>query len=375
MKKLRVLQFITPSGFYGAERWVLALANNFNKDEVDCDLAVTRESPTHDLSIAKYFPTEIGKVHYMDMSGRFDLSVIKKLVSIIRERKIQIIHTHGYKSDILGLIAARISGIKCVSTPHGFSGNVGFKLSTFIKIGTYFLKFFDSVVPLSEELMDDMERYKVPEKKVTFIRNGVDIREIDNSIQVMNSGRSEKSLQDEKKIIGFIGQMIPRKGVTDLINIFDSIYNDNPDVSLKLVGDGALRPELEQLASSLSSKENIDFLGYREDRLELLSKFNVFAMTSSLEGIPRCMMEAMAVGIPMVGYDIPGVDKLIEHKKTGLLVPYGDKEGFVKSCHMILNDPVLANELKVAARAKVEKEFSAERMSNEYLELFSFLTH
>src|SRR5690554_5519410 len=148
---MRVLQFITPAGFYGAERWVLALANNIDKEHVVCDLAVTREGPAQDLALAEYYPTDSGQqVHYLDMKGRFDPSVVKQLCQVIRDREIDVIHTHGYKSDILGLIAARRTGIPCVSTPHGFSGKVGLKLSAFIKVGTFMLRYFDQVVPLSE---------------------------------------------------------------------------------------------------------------------------------------------------------------------------------------------------------------------------------
>ena len=109
---MRVLQFITPAGFYGAERWVLALANNIDKEHVVCDLAVTREGPAQDLALAEYYPTDSGQqVHYLDMKGRFDPSVVKQLCQVIRDRGIDVIHTHGYKSDILGLIAARRTGI------------------------------------------------------------------------------------------------------------------------------------------------------------------------------------------------------------------------------------------------------------------------
>ncbi|MFC6684914.1 glycosyltransferase [Marinobacter koreensis] len=167
MKPLRVLQFITPSGFYGAERWVLALANNLDPKEIVCDLAVTEESPNQDLSIAEHYPHNLGEVHRIRMNGRFDLRAIHRLARTLKEREIDVVHTHGYKSDIIGLIAARSAGIKCVSTPHGFSGKVGLKLATFIRIGTWVLKFFDAVAPLSEELVADMRRFQVPEKNST----------------------------------------------------------------------------------------------------------------------------------------------------------------------------------------------------------------
>ncbi|WP_417521368.1 glycosyltransferase [Marinobacter sp.] len=372
VSKLRVLQFITPAGFYGAERWVLALANNINRDDVICDLAVTRESPNQDLSVAEYYPRSDGqRVHYLDMNGRFDFRVVSQLCKVIRDNNIDVIHTHGYKSDILGLLAAKRSGIACVSTPHGFSGNVGFKLATFIRIGTHMLRYFDRVVPLSEELMDDMKRFKVPEARTSFIRNGVDLKEIDAALASLPQA---KATDQESPIIGFIGQMIPRKGIPDLIEVFDQIHQTQPNLRLQLLGDGSQRSELEQQAAKLSSVNAIEFLGFRSDRLELLSKFSLFVMTSSLEGIPRCMMEAMAVGIPVVAYDIPGVDQLVEHGKTGLLAPFGDKTALAACCKQVLEDPELAATLSQNAREIVHARYSAARMADEYEALFRELT-
>lgn len=336
-KPLRILQFITPAGFYGAERWVLALANNLDREQFVCELAVTVEGQGQDLTLAELYPTDTDQdVHYLPMRGRFDVRVIGKLCDIIRERNIDVIHTHGYKSDILGLAAARRSGVPCVSTPHGFPGKVGLKLEAFIRIGTHLLRYFDRVVPLSEELSRDMEKAGVPESRTLFIRNGVDLTEIDAMM------RNVSIPDPEKVIVGFIGQIIPRKGVGDLLEVFDSLHRNSSSIELQLVGDGTQRLELEALASNLSSAGAIRFMGFRNDRLELLSRFKLFVMTSSLEGIPRCMMEAMAVGVPVVAYDIPGVDQLVEHRKTGLLAPYGDKKALAACCQELLDDPALA---------------------------------
>jgi glycosyltransferase involved in cell wall biosynthesis len=369
MTKMRILQFITPAGFYGAERWVLALANNIDHDHVVCDLAVTRESDTQDLTVAEAYPEVAGQVHYLEMSGRFDVRVIQQLCNVIRERRIDVIHTHGYKSDVLGLLAAKKAGIRCVSTPHGFSGKVGFKLAIFIKIGTHMLRYFDAVVPLSEDLMSDMKRMGVPAAKTRFIRNGVDLTEIGAVVKdLAPAGKTGPG-----KNIGYIGQMIPRKGLPDLIGAFDLLYQENQNLTLQLLGDGSQRSQLEAQAAAQASSEAIEFLGFRSDRLELLSRFDLFVMTSSLEGIPRCIMEAMAVGAPVVAYDIPGVDQLVKHGETGLLAPLGNVNALADCCNQVLTNPELAHHLVANARALIDEHFSAARMAREYEALFAQL--
>lgn len=373
MSSLKILQFITPTGFYGAERWVLALANNLERQGITCDLAVTREGDTQDLTVAELYPADLGRVHYLKMTGRFDLRVVQKLCQVIREQNITIVHTHGYKSDILGLLAAKRMGIACISTPHGFAGKVGVKLAAFIRVGTYMLRYFDAVVPLSEELVADMRRFGVPEHKTHFIRNGVDLKEIDQTLKELETdihGKVPKS----KKTIGFIGQIIPRKGLSDLLDAFDSLYQKHPDYRLQLLGDGSQRKELEEKAAQLKSASAIEFLGFCGDRLALLAQFDLFVMTSSLEGIPRCMMEAMAVGIPVVAYDIPGVDQLVDHENTGLLVDLGDTDALARCCERVMEDASLSGSLARAARTRIYEQYSAARMAAEYCSLFNRLS-
>jgi len=364
---LRVLQFITPSGFYGAERWVLALANNLPSADMVCDLAVTEEGPAQDLSVARLYPHSAGLVHYVSMKGRFDFGAVTKLVEIIKSRNIDIIHTHGYKSDILGLLAARKAGIKIVSTPHGFSNNVGWKLRLFIRLGLFALKFVDKVAPLSEQLVFDLKRYGIKDKQLRFIENGVDLTEL-------APYRKTLPVQDFSAAsglhLGYVGQLIPRKGLADLLQAFNLLWQRFPDSKLTLIGEGSQRSELEALAKTLPAASAISFLGFRGDRIVLLKDFDAFALTSSLEGIPRCLMEAMAVGVPVVAYDIPGVDQLITHESTGLLAPLGDWQQLANHLIRLAAEPALANKISLAARQLVDQRFSAARMANEYQQLF-----
>lgn len=364
---MRVLQFITPSGFYGAERWVLALANNLPSADMVCDLAVTEEGPAQDLSVARLYPHSAGLVHYVSMKGRFDFGAVTKLVEIIKSRNIDIIHTHGYKSDILGLLAARKTGIKIVSTPHGFSNNVGWKLRLFIRLGLFALKFVDKVAPLSEQLVFDLKRYGIKDKQLRFIENGVDLTEL-------APYRKTLPVQDFSAAsglhLGYVGQLIPRKGLADLLQAFNLLWQRFPDSKLTLIGEGSQRSELEALAKTLPAASAISFLGFRGDRIVLLKDFDAFALTSSLEGIPRCLMEAMAVGVPVVAYDIPGVDQLITHESTGLLAPLGDWQQLANHLIRLAAEPALANKISLAARQLVDQRFSAARMANEYQQLF-----
>lgn len=368
-KKLNILQFICPTGFYGAERWILALANHLDSIEIRCDLAVTKEPESQNLEVIKKFSTKEGQAFEIPMPHRFDITVISRLCKVIKDRKIDIIHTHGYKSDILGLIAAKRTGITSISTPHGFENADDWKLRLYIKLGNLSLKFFDQVVPLSKQLCDDVSNLGVPANKITYIQNGVDLQEVDE----VRDNQVNLQVDNGEKRIGFVGQMISRKNIVDILDIFETLSQKHSNLRLIFLGDGEERVSLEQYAQTLSSSSKIEFLGFRQDRLELLKSFDLFVMTSTLEGIPRCLMETMAMGIPVAAYNIPGIDQLIQHEKTGLLAPLGDKKTLLDYWESILFNPELSNKLSESAREYVLEHFSAQRMAKEYTQLFNDL--
>lgn len=362
---MNVLQFITPTGFYGAERWILALNNNLDPDKVRSDLVVTTENGQQP-EILNHFNEGECQAFDIEMTSRFSLAAISELVKLIKERNIEIIHTHGYKSDIMGVIAARMAGIKVISTPHGFGEPSDLKLKIFVKLGKYALRFCDLVVPLSEQLVNESKQAGVSEKKIQFIRNAVDLKEVEE----FRVNKQKPTDPDRKLRIGYIGQIIPRKKVDHILNIYNQIWLENNNVELILLGDGESREEMEKLAASLPSTESIQFLGFRNDRLELLSQFDLFVMTSSDEGIPRCLMEAIAMEIPVAAYNIPGIDQLVMHEETGMLAKYGDQQTLKEYWLKLLTDRPYAEQLARNGRDFVNEVYSGKRMATEYTDLY-----
>lgn len=366
---MNVLQFICPTGFYGAERWVLALAKNLSPDAARCDLAVTLESESQNLELVKKY-REFGLDAFeIPMSNKFDIRVVNRLVALIKERQIDVIHTHGYKSDIIGVLAARKANIKVVVTPHGFENARDIKLRLFIWLGCQAMRFGDAVVPLSPDLMKDVEKIGVKKQKTYYIQNGVDLSEVE-----MQKSQPVQFRCPGEKRIGFIGQLISRKNLTAMLSIFESLAQKHDNVRLTLLGDGEERPALEEYAKTLEHGDRIEFLGFRDDRLSYLQSFDLFAMTSTLEGIPRCLMESAAMGVPMAAFDIPGVNEIIIHGKTGLTAPPGNYDALEKCWERLLYEPNTAKDLSDSALTFVYENFSAKRMADEYLDLFQSLT-
>jgi glycosyltransferase involved in cell wall biosynthesis len=228
------------------------------------------------------------------------------------------------------------------------------------------MKYATKVVPLSQQLMRDCKRMGVKEQKTVYIQNGVDLSEVEGTTT------PERQNPDEKRI-GFVGQMISRKNIFDILHIFDQLHAKHSNTRLVLLGDGDARSELETHSKTLASSSHIEFLGFRDDRLSLLKSFDLFVMTSTLEGIPRCLMEATAASIPVAAYDIAGIDQLIEHEKTGLLAPLGEKSELQGYWETLLFNQEHATELAANAKAFVYQYYSANRMAKEYTDLFEQL--
>ncbi|WP_371192502.1 glycosyltransferase family 4 protein [Glaciecola sp. SC05] len=362
-----ILQFICSTGFYGAERWILALCKNTPKEQAKYSLAVTKEDASQDLELVKQFARDCGDTYEAPMSNRFDKSVIDKLADYIIRNKVDVIHTHGYKSDIIGILAAKKAKIPVVVTPHGFENADDFKLRLFIWLGCQSMRFADHVVPLSPQLMQDVQRYGVKPPQLQYIQNGVDLSEVEAVRE------APAKLVKPKKRIGFIGQMISRKNIVDILDIFDEMAATRDDIELVLLGDGDERQHLEEHANTLASIKDIHFLGYRDDRLDYLRSFDLFVMTSTLEGIPRCLMEACAMATPVAAYDIAGIDQLVKHEQTGLLAKLGDKSSLKAHWQNLLDDENLAKQIGENALRYVNENYAAKRMADEYMTLFNQL--
>ena len=293
--------------------------------------------------------------------GRFNPLTASRLARLVRQSGTKILHSHGYKSDVMALIAGTLAGIKVVSTSHGWSKERDKKLVIYEQLDKICLRFFDHLCPLSTDLYSGFRRAGIIPSKITLIQNGVDIQEIDEA--------PLKPGTNGKKRIGFIGQFIERKRVEDLIDAFFLLRRT--DCELFLIGDGPCRQNIFHRIHSRNGDSLVHCPGFSTNRLEYLKGFDLFVLPSLIEGIPRCIMEAHAARVPVVGTDIAGTRELVKHEQTGLLAPPRNPAKLAEAMDRILESPELGAKLASAGRKLVEEEFSAEKMAKRY-EAFYF---
>ncbi|MGH8132231.1 MAG: glycosyltransferase [Steroidobacteraceae bacterium] len=364
--RIRVLHLGSPTGLYGAERWILALVRHLAPQQIESVVGAIQDAPGAEPSLCREAMQLGVPACVFEARGRLSAAAIGQLASYIRHNRIDILHTHGYKSDFLGLFAARLARCSILSTPHGWSTDAGVKLQMYEALDRFILGLLDAVVPLSDDLYEGLARAWWWRPRLHLIRNAVDLAEIDEVTESCAALRAAR--HGGCGLIGYIGQLIPRKGVDTLIRAFSRL--ETPARQLCIVGDGPARGSLERLAADLGETHRVRFLGYRQDRIALLKALDVFVLPSSLEGIPRCVLESMAAGVPVVASDIPGCRTVVQDGVTGLLFPPGDVAGLASSLRQLLADPALRSSLAARAEALVRREFSAEGMAVRYAKLY-----
>ncbi len=367
-RKIRVLHLGSPTGLYGAERWILALVRHL-PPSIESVVGVIKDHPALEAALCEYAARLGFRTHIFESHGKLSLSAIGQMRRFIVENRIDVLHTHGYKMDVLGYFATRGTRCRIVSTPHGWSKDAGLALQAYEALDRLVFRFLDAVVPLSPDLYAGLSKLGLG-KRLRYIANGVDLAEID-AVDGLSPELSSWRAQGDL-LVGYIGQLISRKSVDTLIRAFQRL--PMPNKRLVIVGEGDERAVLEQLARELGQADRVHFLGYREDRIALLKCFDVFVLPSRLEGIPRCLLEAMAAKVAVISSDIPGSREVVRHNDTGYLFEVGDAATLGDQLATMLTDATVRRALAASGHDLIRSEYSAQAMGLHYAELYAHLT-
>jgi glycosyltransferase involved in cell wall biosynthesis len=292
---------------------------------------------------------------------------------LIKMNKIDILHSQGARADFYTRISARLSGPKVkvvctIATPvEGF--DIGL-----LRKGIYCFfdrlseRFVDRFLVVSEALRKIMiDGHKVTTDKVIRVYNGIELNEYcpNNSNQSSNYIRKEYAIRATDVLIGAIGRLVWQKGFEYFITSLPEIIKTHPDIKVIFVGDGPFRDNLENLCRQLGVEDKTIFTGYRSDIKEILSAIDIKVIPSLAEGFPMVTLEAMAMEKPIVATRIDGITEQITNGVEGILVPPGDPVALATAINAIIENKELARSLGSAARKRVEREFTVEKMITE----------
>jgi glycosyltransferase involved in cell wall biosynthesis len=370
MKKIKVLQMIDKPFLGGGQINLLSLADSLDPHQFDISVCTSGPGPLVDALKEKDIS------HFLvSFSKRFRRRIIDDIAALFRTHRFDILHTHGGIAGFYGRLACRSSDTPrvVVHTLHGIHylhyRNLVLKRLYELQ-ERYLARFTDAVIFVSKaDQAKGSQRRLVPPEKQVLITNGIDY----SACELRAQGKPEvlDSEQDiPRPLVGCVARLHRQKGIPHLLEAVDPIRRAFPDAGVWIVGGGPLKTQLERLSQRLEVAEHVSFLGERQDVLQLVSRFDVFVLPSLWEGLPYSLLEAAALGKPVVATDIDGVRELIEHERTGLLVPSREPVLLADATVRLLSDRDYASRLGQNLKAEVSANYTLDRMVSQVQDLY-----
>lgn len=358
-KRINILEFRSVVGSGGGpEKTILVGATKMDHARFNVVVAYMRNADDPAYTIDRR-AQDLG-VNFYDLPERcsLDPNSIARLWRIIAREKIDIVHAHDYKTDVFALILRPFLRFKLVSTAHGWI-TTSPKLHVYVMLDKLALRYCEKVMCVSSDIRNKLLRWGVRAERLIYLPNGVDTDHFSRKAPVA-SLRNELKINAVQPLIGAIGRLSEEKDLGAFLRVAQQVLRTIPTARFVLVGEGPHRPFLEQLARELGLDGRVLFLGQRNDILNVYTSLDLLLLTSSTEGFPNVVLEAMAMELPVVATDVGGVSDLLEDGITGRVVARGDIDGLARAVADLMKDREFAHRLAKAARERVCREFSFE---------------
>ncbi|BAU28098.1 glycosyltransferase involved in cell wall biosynthesis [Aneurinibacillus soli] len=316
-----------------------------------------------------------------------NLQSVWNLYQLIKKEKYDIVHVHTPIAAILGRIAAKLAGTPhIIYTAHGFYFHEG--MSKYQYRFFYFLEKYFARYATDWLLLQSREDYELclaesfkDKDKIIHISNGIDIFHKFNPVLIENEVkkeiREELGIEEGSIVFSFIGRFVREKGIFELIEAFHRIKQEFPFARLLMIGDSLTSErdqESYQRLKEMLNDEAIITPGFRKDIPELLAISDVFVLPSYREGLPRSIIEAMAMEKPIIATNIRGCREEVFPEENGFLVEKADVEDLYKKMVLLCTDKEKREKFGRCSRKIVEESFNEEKVINKQLSLFRRLT-
>jgi glycosyltransferase involved in cell wall biosynthesis len=307
-----------------------------------------------------------------------DVGTLVALFRLIRKIQPQIVHTHTSKAGLLGRLAAWMARVPIIiHTPHGhvFYGHFGRSLSRiFLQMEKLLGKITHHQIALTpEEGKDYLNLGVAKSKNISVIHSGIELRRFRKGAKQHTEKRKGLGIPPDSLLIGYVGWLIPIKGVTYLVNAMAEVVQRDPNSLLVLVGKGDENGEeeikLKKQVENLGLADNVRFLGWRPDVDEIMGCFDIFVLPSLNEGMGRVLVEAMAAGLPLVASRVGGIPDLVKDGKNGLLVPPANASALAKAISVLLKDKAQRKRMGATGK-KMCRPYSTEAMVEQIDDLY-----
>lgn len=350
---VRILHLNNEAGWRGGERQVLLLADALKKRGITNAIACrpgglleqqARESQIQVLPLGGN--AVAAAFHLIGAAAGFDL-----------------IHSHTGRTHSLAAATAfrhrkPIAVTRRVDFPPRSSPVNRFKY----RIAT-------EIICISQFISTQLQDWGVPSHKLRVIRSAVSLPSL-SSMESYSKLRDNWEVSADQRIVGNIAALVGHKDHATFLRAAHEIVAQRNDVTFVVIGEGKLHEDLLQLRRELGLEQKVKFLGYLARAEQFLPAFDVFALSSCMEGLGSIILDAFAAGVPVVATAAGGIPELVRDGETGLLAPVGNASALAASIMRLLDNRIEANQLTLRAKEWVADEFSVDRMADRYLEVY-----
>ncbi len=359
------------NALFGAERVILDICRLVNENEFTQTLVTLVDRRARgDLPLKKEAERNHIPVKNVRLKHKYDLSVASKIKKLLIEQNVDILHCHDYKSNLIGLFAARGLNTKVISTVHGYL-SIGIKMRLYEMLDRYILRYFDKIVAVSEALAHFLKG-KVEENALLVIPNGINIENFSRETDILKE-KKKIGIDERDLVVGTVGRISPEKGHIYLLKAAKEICRKCRNVKFIIVGDGPIKKKLERWVSKNNLSDRVIFTGSIGEIRCVLSVFDIFVLPSKKEAFGLSLLEAMACSKPVIATDVGGINSIIENNKVGVLVKPRNVNLMSDAILGLLSDKNQRLNMGSDAKNYVSRKYSINSMIKDYEKLYKDL--
>lgn len=290
---------------------------------------------------------------------QYDPRIVSRIREVIQDERIDIIHSHEYKSDIIGFVVSKLTGVPIVTTAHGWITN-SMKGRIYISLGKRVMRYFDRVIAVSPLIRDQLIASGVTRDRIRVVYNAIVVENYRPASVPAGTLRKTLGIPADVPLVGNVGRLSPEKGQEDFIKAARQVLNMDIKAHFVLAGSGPDELRLREMVTELGIQPRVHFLGHLGDVRSVFRDCDVIALTSYTEGFPNVLLESLCMGTPIIATRVGGVPDIVEDGVTGVLVEPHAVDDIASGIAHLLREPAWAAQLVQNGRRRIEQRFRFE---------------
>jgi glycosyltransferase involved in cell wall biosynthesis len=359
LRKVRVLHLIHTMAYGGVEtavlNWIRAMDQNHFEMHLAC-FANPGETERPFVEAAQRMGLTVAKIPWNRRKPLWRASTL--LAALLRERKIDIVHSHNCYADVVTLLASWRVRVKTVTTAYVWFDYRNWKRDLLQWIDACAMRRFDCVTAHCENTRLEGLKRGFNANEVRTLICGFETHRIDIDAATRRRERLALGASAQTTVLINVARFYPEKAQVFLLECFALIAAQRPRVVLWLAGVGPLEAELRVAVDRLGLAQSVRFLGFVVDLPRLLALADIQVHPAHIEGVPLAICEGMAAGLPIVASEVGGLPEILDHGANGILVPGLAHDRFAAEVVRLVDDPRQATEFGIRARRFIENDYS-----------------